>query len=1038
MSDGAQMLERLRCHRPHLLAMEAIGWLHMTGKAHPDFLRSQGGQKTGYDYRRWHERENPPFDWDDLLSWVKSTCNSSKQIEWPDSFAECMIEYTEKKCKGHTEKKCNGYTEKKGEALLGLLHDAHGITSGIEKNLPKSTSDYLKQDVTHMWLASPFGHPMRNLLADPPELLAEEGWKRLIAEISRMLEDLKKFGASGTACVEDWWDWREAAIGPQSFLRRAFSSTLAETRLPNNDVTLWDQSYITAALFKSALAGAILTADTFPWNDGEVKSNTQWRVLTIGFGARHYEARAVKIGDWTGARGGIETFFQCVRRLIEVDLAVGSLVYRDDECLAFTFPGLHANTAGLDDKSADQLKGAIAKEVDSLAQKEQFETPPLCQLSGSTRSFVPMLSELQKARKQLAVPVHRPWTVCEAGGAAATEAQHVCPVCLVRRNQPLKSAVTDNARKSLPCSVCRERRPGRLVAWLSRDEDTIWISEVADGNDRVALLTLSLGLDPWLGGGHVDSLRAQSLEDWERHNKKIARSIRNQIKLRDSEPLHQPLEEHFKKRLTNPPKCPAKDGILSKILQGLEKEFSGSKQAGAAGFQAIFKRLVEDRAIQVSWSNDHMQNARWFVFQSFRKLPSPGRIYRFWRTAETFFDDLLKRFQEIASAHENRWRTRRLCFKPADQTADDVWKDRETYLGSWRNEPFEVLYLEDQKAFITISNLARCFRPGETAQALEQETQPIMVKGDDGRQRELRAKPVSTPEKIGVYAPVIPLDLSPQRFRVLVPLDRATACLEAAIAKWQEEFARVWDRMPLRIGVVAFPRLTPFQAVIEAARNLEEALDQNGTEIWWVIGCCHRDGTTALSLQHARGQECVALPCKLPGGRDDVFYPYLRVQARDLRFPHDFRHPEGKVFRHVTDLLPGDGIEVDASRIAAVFLDTTARRFEPPEVRPLGEFARMRAVWEQLTRWSPSLSALRGAWLELEERAQTWRDAHGRWLPGAEAQWRGLAGAILHDRLGVSGAAREALVEAAASGTLAWALTWHLTWLKESLGGAPK
>jgi CRISPR-associated Csx11 family protein len=1005
MSDGAQMLERLRCHRPHLLAMEAIGWLHMTGKAHPDFLRSQGGQKTEYDYQRWHERENPPFDWDDLLSWVKSTCNSSKQIEWPGSFTEFVTKHAGSGSAG----------------VLGLFQAAHGITSGIEKNLPKSTSDYLKQDVTHMWLASPFGHPMRNLLADPPELLAEEGWKSLIAEISRMLEDLKKFGASGTASVEDWWDWREPAIGPQSFLRRAFSSTLAETRLPNNDVTLWDQSYITAALFKSALAGAILTADTFPWNDGEVKSNTQWRVLTIGFGTRHYEARAVKIGDWTGARGGIETFFQCVRRLIEVDLAVGSLVYRDDECLAFTFPGLHANTAGLDDKSADQLKGAIAKEVDSLAQKEQFETPPLCQLSGSTRSFVPMLSELQKARKQLAVPVHRPWTVCEAGGAAATEAQHVCPVCLVRRNEPPEGVATDtdNARKSLPCSVCRERRPGRLVAWLSGDEDTIWISEVADGNDRVALLTLSLGLDPWLGGGHVDSLRAQSIAEWRRFNP-VLKNTPNPI---DPSAPFQKLVDYVRSKL---PKFDKKDPVLASLQEGYQHEKC---------WEPFFKKIVEDRSNAPKWKGlDDIQRAHWLVHQLFRKLPSPGRIYRFWRTAETFFDDLLKRFQEIASAHENRWRTRRLCFKPAD----DVWENRETYLGSWRNEPFEVLYLEDQKAFVTISNLARCFRPWEKIEALEQETQPIMVKGDDGRQRELRAKPVSTPEKIGCYAPVIPLDLSPQRFRVLVPLDRATACLEAAIAKWQEEFARVWDRMPLRIGVVAFPRLTPFQAVIEAARNLEEALDQNGTETWWVIGCCHRDGTTALSLQHARGQECVALLCKLPDGRDDVFYPYLRVQARDLRFPHDFRHPEGKVFRHVNDLLPGDGIEVDASRIAAVFLDTTARRFEPPEVRPLGEFARMRAVWEQLTRWSPSLSALRGAWSELEDRAQTWRDAHGRWLPGAEAQWRGLAGAILQDRLGVSGAAREALVEAAASGTLAWALTWHLTWLKESLGGAPK
>jgi hypothetical protein len=57
-----------------------------------------------------------------------------------------------------------------------------------------------------------------------------------------------------------WLAWRESAIGKDSFIRRAFLSTLAETRLPNNDVTLWDQSYVAAALFKSAVARAAVQA----------------------------------------------------------------------------------------------------------------------------------------------------------------------------------------------------------------------------------------------------------------------------------------------------------------------------------------------------------------------------------------------------------------------------------------------------------------------------------------------------------------------------------------------------------------------------------------------------------------------------------------------------------------------------------------------------------------------------------------------------------------------------------------------------------
>jgi CRISPR-associated Csx11 family protein len=1024
MSNGAQMLGTLRNHRPLLLACEAIGWLHMTGKAHPDFLRHHGGAGMGYDDLRWHESESPPFPWSEKLAWLKEQKNYPWAIapnHWPASLAAFLTEH-----------------RKQGGGLLGLLQASHGMVSAIEKNVPTSTSEYLKQDVTHMWLSSPFGHSVRNLLADPPPLLQPGGWRELLQQIERLLDELERLGSSPPSDLQPWWAWRERASGSNGWLREAFLSTLAETRLPNNDVTLWDQSYVAAALFKSAVAGAVLAGDVFKWDD-KLKQQTRWRVLTVGLGTRHYEARAVKIGDWVGAQRDIERFFLKVRCLIEVDLAIGSLVYRDDETLAFTFPGERADASGsVDDQSANQLKDAIAQEVNGLASGAQLETPPRCALSCSTRSFVPMVKQLREARQELAVPLHRTWNIAAVSSGTGSGVRHVCPVCLVRFNEPPRSAATDNARKSYPCSVCRGRRRGRLDAWLSGEEDTIWIDEVADGNDRVALLTLSFDLEPWLAGEHVDSLRAQSIPDWKSNNRKVSRSIENQAKKWSSLPVHRQLQKYFEARLDKPPQNVATDGVLRAILPNLEQEFSDADAATIATFQRVFARLVEDRVPQVAWSQDHARNAQWFIFQSFRKLPSPGRVYRFWLTAQTFFDELLVRFREIASAHENRWRTRRLLLHPDNGTAAGAWEDRETYAGHWRGAPFEVVYLADQAAFVTISNLARCFKPEEAGQALRQESQTagIKLKGDDQTERELRINSVSTPEKIGTYAPLIPLDLSPRRFRLLVPLDRATACIEAAIAKWREEFARVWDRMPLRVGVVAFPRLTSFQAVIEAARNLEDALHRDGPETCRVMECRTRHGVTALSLEHERGRELVLAPTQLPDGRHDVFYPYVQVEDRELRAPRDFQYPDGRVYRHMADLRPGDGVAVHPSRIAAVSLDTTARRFEPIVVRPLADFERMRAVWDLLTRKSPSVSALRGAWSELEERSRSWRDSDGDWLPGAEVEWLALVRTILQDRLGVRGAALETLVEAAWQGTLGWAVEWHLTWLKEGLEGA--
>ncbi|RLB90816.1 MAG: CRISPR-associated protein Csx11, partial [Deltaproteobacteria bacterium] len=295
---GFRPADTLREHRPLLLTLEAIGWLHMTGKAKINFLRSHGGQ-SDYDYKKWHEQETPPFPWNDLLKWVQDKdSKNSPNMEWPDALTAFIREHAEDKSKPN---------------LVGLLQAGHAMASGIEKqSFPQGTVRYLSQDVTHMWLSSAFGLPVRNLLADPPELLTDTGWKRLLGQIEGLLTGLKRLGDQGSLNnLDGWWRWREEAVGtvPEGWLRKAFTSTLAETRLPNNDVTLFDQSYVAAALFKSAAAGAILEGKSFPWTNNSLKQQTRWRLLTVGIGADHYEARAVKIGDWTGARLALDEFF---------------------------------------------------------------------------------------------------------------------------------------------------------------------------------------------------------------------------------------------------------------------------------------------------------------------------------------------------------------------------------------------------------------------------------------------------------------------------------------------------------------------------------------------------------------------------------------------------------------------------------------------------------------------------------------------------------------------------------------------------------
>ncbi len=997
-------------HRALLLALECIGWVHMTGKAHPDFLRSQSGLGSGYRQKDWPK--DLPDDWEAYWGWV--TAPSGFQL--PGGWRCFLKDFDERRSKA---------------SAVGLLQAAHAMASGIEKNLPNKPSEYLGQDASHLWLGSAFGHPQCNLLAHPPALLQEGGWDELLRRIGALLSELERLGRGpGTSC-EDWHWWREGAIGPRGWLPRLFRATLAETRLPNNDVTLWDQSHVAGALFKSAAAGALLSGQAFNWK-GDLKQHTHWRLLTIGIGAEHYEQRAVRVGDWLGARLQLDAFFQRVRKLVEVEFPLGSEIYHDGQVAVFTFPGRHQDSEGGEDngvtaEQAEAIRDHIGERVDAIARDRALETPPCCRISDSSRSLVGLAAEVRQARQRLAVPLHRAWPLNgDQGRDPSSATGHTCPVCGVRPNGSTGQA---RAQKGQPCRVCQERRAGRLRNWKEGHygKDTIWFSEIADGNDRLALLSLGFDLTPWLGGEAMDSLRAQAAEEWVRHNPAVQRhGIRPGHAFPD-------LVEYVRARIQQNPD--QHDPVL-RLLQ------DGFRQEAANSWRPFFSKIVEDRAPGAEaprWEALTPEGrARWLVHQLLRKHPSPGRVHRFWRTTEAFLDDLLERFRELAARSPNRWRVRRLSISARIEEGPPLGEQDqgEVLNGHLGGQPLALLYRHDHDDLITVSNLARNLAETDTRTALE--GQALLARGDeDDQPRKLIIERVREEgDRLGVYTPITPLDRSPERLRVLVPLAHAPDCLDTAISAWKEQFARVWDRMPLYAGAIAFPRLMPYQAVIEATRNLEDDLrgspgmrSSDEAETWRVKGAELRDGIQSLHMTNPQGDdETVTVPLTLPDGRPDRFFPYCRVEDDSLRTPHDFAHPDGTVYRHMGDLQRGDGVQVQPARLAWLFMDSAGRRFESITPRPLADWRRLRRLWTLICRTAPSLAAVRGGWATLDEAWLAWRGD-----PEADAEWRELVRTVLHQRWRAEGAALEELTETAMTGELRRCLEWHLGVMKSPL-----
>ena len=80
----------------------------------------------------------------------------------------------------------------------------------------------------------------------------------------------------------------------------------------------------------------------------------------------------------------------------------------------------------------------------------------------------------------------------------------ICQVC--------KDRLVSKRDNDIPmCDICIERRKGRVDNWLlNQSGETIWIDELADSNNRVALIGLKFELDEWLNGDFISSLMVRN------------------------------------------------------------------------------------------------------------------------------------------------------------------------------------------------------------------------------------------------------------------------------------------------------------------------------------------------------------------------------------------------------------------------------------------------------------------------------------------------------------------------------------------------
>lgn len=963
----------LATHRAELLLAEVAAWLHMLGKYHEDFLRGN------HDL----DIQIPPD-----LTTNYPQMDSLLRDSWPGPIWERMGVPGFNAVNLSLFSLAEGHRNRQAsKGLVRLMWDAHGRGSGIEKGVLER---FAPGQQTIVYPATALGSELDSI--DLAKLQARR--TRLYVNLEQWLQKLRESGAA-----VDWGVWRRTFL---ESLKENFRATVAETRRPMNDITLFDQTVASVAMLKAALAQNLVMGWKEPIQ-AAVADKYQWRFLRVAISGPTFWGSAARLSDMLARRALIVEALNRVEALLEETYPLGMEVYRDENGSLFIVPDIDSV---LDLPAEDRsLRSHLIQIAETALDGEARFT---LELSQPTRNML-MLGQL--ATRALPDPTSTSEWLAQIW--RKTLPNDICPVCGLRPQGP-----GDKAAERKVCNTCEQRRADRSKKWAADLRTTIWTDEVADINSRFALIVGAFGVENWLSGSAFNSVlmfdpSTCSLNDPGRKNRQY--NFDYSVLLQDIQGAARRNQFVGNTLLDNLVLRAARDG----------------------GFFQFYDIQVTDS--DLAGFGPHPR-AEILALAMLRQNPSFARLRRVWETTRSFWQEIQDDFSNTVKVVGER-----LAIYPKEADALDLGLFH-TYELNVDGAHLSVVWDSDGRRFITCDNLKYLGKPAQLGRPVAEVVTPDRTlaleepAGYGGADRSLGDIQVERVETLpGRYVPAIPILAEPRTFMALVPADRALAVVQAIQAKYEREMGKVRNRLPLTLGMVYAGRRQPLASALDAGRRMLRRRPQTAQAIVEDVSpVAPWPQQVELTLKMGERSIQVSVPTVMGDGTTaDVWYPYWQVGGKPTDRSRWFVGPDGEHWVHVCDLHVGDVVAFTPSSFDFELLDASARRFEVvygDDGQRLGTDKRQRPylleqvddledAWTQISRLSVSqIKALESL---IEAKRRDWNEPLG--APGVSAAFR----QFVADALREAGIHTASLEEAAVTGMLADALEIHLTIHKE-------
>ncbi|WP_281755063.1 CRISPR-associated protein Csx11 [Thermodesulfovibrio yellowstonii] len=495
------------------------------------------------------------------------------------------------------------------------------------------------------------------------------------------------------------------------------------------------------------------------------------------------------------------------------------------------------------------------------------------------------------------------------------EGKDICPVCRIRLKEESKDR----------CIRCQERYEKRARSWLDknkRSKETIWIDEVADHNDRVALILGQFDLRKWLSGEYLDTFISQTFGSWRNENN----SICGKLSINKIEDLEKQFESMFFKTLNDTQKELCKSFIGIKP-EDFTKNF----------WEPIAERDAMGQAMNLTNNPD---KAKYLIKLLFRKHPSPARIRRIWNTTEDFIKNILinnilsKHSYGEASSHVNL-RNKRIQLIISPSPNIPIGSTIDIDIDGVRLSP--VCVDKSKGIFITTTNLQILSNKGKTPEeiSLWMKEKPIKVKKEGNIQwvGGYRITNVIPPnEAFQDYYPYIPIYNYPDQFMLLIPAYDALNIAQKMFEQYEVQFSKVMDRLPFHLGIIAFHRRTPLYIAMDAAKRLIKAFNTKTKTIKAKVESIDdtpENKHRKLTITPDQDFSLVPLQWQISystgdPNQEDEWHPYIRIENKPSDTGGYFFDYDGmgNYVVHIKGLKSNDCIKIETSYFKLIFLES--------------------------------------------------------------------------------------------------------------------